>query len=425
MMEHISNAVKAWQGGFFAPARQVLPGEFGKARKESVLSLSPGAWGNWVLQEGRLSHSNVDFFQVVAISDSNGGVEFRLAQSNGAVVALLFKFEPDGSRSFLVQIRPEPGLIGGVAVTATIQSTWNNLRAEHGGSKPFLADLISAPLDFGEVIHNSHQWDWLDLYNEKSKYFLIVRTEYPVQESPLHFWITENELRSLALEPHLLSSDRMAAVALLFASDVVSLTSIPPEEGAEPTDLAIETPGPLIPITDKLRVDDQRLTFADFSDSRGRQVIFVNYGSSVREVNRWIQPLLLLPRDKHINVALSGDSGYSISLDFRPAKCATREMPAAHSKISREQFQSRLDRLRGNEWKSTLHFSAEGGRFFRHEISLSGQFGDYRFLPRGSRPTDVHRAVVVASRRALEDRRTSLEFRLGLFLLWVRIHDET
>jgi hypothetical protein len=90
------------------------------------------------------------------------------------------------------------------------------------GALPSLHWLLENPQLFGQVVHESEQWDWQDLYVKKKKKFTLIEINGEPPESSSHFWMSEDELLQLAMVPVTRTSDLMVAVGLLFGHEIVT-----------------------------------------------------------------------------------------------------------------------------------------------------------------------------------------------------------
>ena len=262
-----------------------------------------------------------------------------------------------------------------------------------------LRELLGGPSDYGELVHQSNQWDSLSLYYGKKKRFTLVRLQGRIPDSPHHRWVTEKALRAISTENHRVSVDLMAALALVFALDCNrgrgSRTGPRRLAGVEPLDpssleqLSIEDLVGELPSNSDLGL---------VRDSLGRQIQFVEYWSDSREVKTWIQPLLIESQPS-ISFVEKELAGYC-------QRCQRRATLLSGSRALKQQM---------------LTTSAEGGRFYKHDVHIV--FGSETDTGRNLTPECPYHSRDVglewASRRALSDLVTTLEFRLALFAKWV------
>jgi oxidase EvaA len=92
----------------------------------------------WKINHNKLRHSHTDYFNIGYYQERDNPPCYLMEQRESALVLLLIS-RVDGRKSALLNLRYEPGLIGGVNLTATIQSTPSNYQQKHGGKPtPFV-----------------------------------------------------------------------------------------------------------------------------------------------------------------------------------------------------------------------------------------------------------------------------------------------
>lgn len=291
-------------------------------------------------------------------------------------------------------------------MTATIQATMANLCAEHGGHVPHLADIFINPTTYGQILLSSEQWDWQDLYDEKRKRFTIVEVEESMPESPLHLWISERELRRLALVPFALTADLMVAIGLLFAIDSIERGPIsfrsPPRNNLFHTNSIVRKRA-----GNSISTQYRR---PEFHDDVGRSVMFFHFMDPTREKTSWIQPLLDVPYPRRVSLNLlrvkSGEVRVfgALPRDELAPKTSSGQQTLVPSNPRK------LDSFR-------LAVSGEGARFSRQANYLQINLFDRNSGVDGlGEESMTLRAFADA---ALEDMATGVSYRLQLFALWL------
>lgn len=382
-----------------------------REREASTLSPSPHDQGSWKWEGSRLVNSRANFFQIVDLESDGDGRQFKVIQEKGAQVMLAFRENDDGGREFLLQLRTEPGLIGRVCLTATIQSTNENLSASHGGKFPDLAALHHNPRAFGQVVHESRQWDWQDLYINKEKTFRILNLRETPPNSAVHFWVPESALGSLAMVPCALSADLLCALGLLWGEDYLKGHMRAFAVGSPDfTTSSFQIP-PLILREMELEVFNKPIR----TDSRGHSINFVRFSSGIREVTSWIQPLLDVPAIRDISLELGGASGSPVlSGNF------------LHDTLEHQigwQDSPRTSFLSSSPTAMRIYVSAEGGRFSRHLALVSIIDGNQTDARSSIRADHTELSALIP--QALEGLSTSVSHRLALFGVLLRLRTNT
>jgi hypothetical protein len=320
---------------------------------------------------------------------------------------------------FFFRAGPSRGWWGGANYTTTIQSTWPNLRAEHGGSFPAFAQDLPTLVERGSVIHESTQWDWLDLYQRKSKHFLIIKVEDDFPAPPGFAWVAESQVRKLARRGYLLSVDLMASIALFFASRSSSASH--EVSLIRATDLTTLTqPEVPLDISEFVLSPSGRRREVSIRDGFGQRIRFVDYQSTTREKKRWIQPLLQLPGSRKIAIAAIGsDPGsWQIVRDNARHLTATDRRPSKSDEVGSFLTRRSSPEIFGKR-RIKVSVSAEGGRFWRHQIHLEVREPSHDFAGLPSESNSLYNLLHLSVRSLA----TSLQERLAIFVFWLESDD--
>lgn len=318
---------------------------------------------NWVLRDGSLKHREIDFFEITAIRDAFDRRQLMIRQREPALVGLLCT-TVNNERYVLVTARCEPGLHGICQLTSTIQSTPSNYLQRHkGSSTPFIEYFISR-VDGSKTIHDSLQTDWGDYYLGKTKRFHIIEVEELLVVSGPQRWIRLSDLRSLVLQDYAVTSDLRVALLLLCSSETgLSFISTAPALESMPS--ISEALGDGISMLDEREIQMNQSGYK-FADDYGRSIVFVDFTSTSREVNRWSQPLMEMDTNKRIDLWIderTSDTRFAVRKGTQVGLQGIEQwFPAQVIKTDRISSNSKI-----NEVKT----SAEGGRFYRHEVNLN------------------------------------------------------
>jgi hypothetical protein len=344
------------------PETITLEARLKKARTRS--KLSPGRLENsdWALSESVLRHRLTNYFSIEKATDEECKPDLRIRQEDGAEVVLLFRKNQGGSREFLIQERAEPGLIGKVVYTTTIQSTWQNLRAEHKGSTPPLAEYVNSDREDVTTVIDIQQYDWLDLYWKKHKRYRVLEVTHPPAISQRHIWVSEISLKELALRQNLLSVDLMATLGLLIdADDMLNWNGVlGSRRGTHNLRTALSQ--------SVLRIRRYRFKSVLASGSSNRAVM-VDFSTTDREVLNWTQPLMDVGGIRNISLELfQGEQGEFVicqPFDHNKESPVIDSLAATTSASSNHLSDCRSCGV------VRLAASGEGGRFLWHQVQIS------------------------------------------------------
>jgi hypothetical protein len=297
---------------------------------------------DWIFREKKITNQKSDFFNIGLYKTSSSICQFLMKQKLPALVVLLIA-EIQGEDFAILNCRFEPGLIGKINFTSTIQSTPNNYSQSHGGKPTPFIEVLDQPEKYGAVIYDSFQFDWGDFYISKTKRYLIIKLN-TIPELPSGFvWFHIKKFKQLALENLLISNDLRVCIAL-FKSLSKQMQQLKTESSPPYQNQSLES----IPFS------------TDSADYFNNRIGFFKVSTRTREVKSWVQPLIIPSKSK------------TISLTFKQS---------GNQKLYGVQKKSQPGLLGKNLWfpANIIHNSkpcrqvstcAEGGRFWQYLINV-------------------------------------------------------
>lgn len=311
-------------------------------RSQSKVELLQHNDSDWIFRDQKITNQKSDFFNIGLYKTSLSTCKFLMEQKLPALVVLLIA-EIEGEDYAILNCRFEPGLIGKINFTSTIQSTPNNYSQSHGGkSTPFI-EVIDQPKNYGAVIYDDFQFDWGDFYISKTKRYLMIKLN-TTPELPSGFVLFPiKKFKQLVLEKHLITNDLRVCIAL-FRSLSKQTHYIKTEPSTTPQNHSLES----IPIS------------KDTIDSCNHRIAFFKVATQTREVSSWVQPLIV------------PSNPMTISLTFKQS---------GKQKLYAVQQKSQPGLLGKDLWfpANIIHSSksyrqvstcAEGGRFWQYLINI-------------------------------------------------------
>ena len=161
---------------------------------------------NWQVDPdtGAISHVTGEFFRVIGIKIENASQREAVSwcqpiiyQPEMGILGILVQ-RRDGVDHYLLQAKAEPGNIGKLQLSPTLQSTVSNLRRAHGGLKSPFANLFEHPHP-GAVIYAKYQGEDGGRLRFKKNLNMLVRVAEEEQlEIPDDFvWVTMYQIKQL------------------------------------------------------------------------------------------------------------------------------------------------------------------------------------------------------------------------------------
>lgn len=305
-------------------------------------------------EHGVLRHERVSFFDVVGIRPPGAEARVIMRQPEQALVGLLVT-RIDGVLHALLTARCEPGLHGGCQLSATVQSTPTNYLRRHGGAATPHIDLLLTPGDGRAVLHDSVQFDWAQHYWGKTKRILAVELPAPIEPEGETIWVAEPVLRELLTQDFAITADLRTVLAAVLpppaGASAVAVAAVIDQERVR--DLSVPTAAPC-------RLDE----VPGWSTDAPVSVRAVQVSSPSREVTDWQQPLLEIRDHQHVRLPVRGEVDEPEALRFGVQRRTAvgldgRQLwfPADHVADPRHSL-------------ARVRTSAEGGRFWLHEVTL-------------------------------------------------------
>ena len=184
---------------------------FNKKREESdmvVEEIGINDLDKWNVDKdsGNVTHDSGGFFQVIGVKVSNtfdrevgkkGWTQPMIAKNPGGILGIIMK-KINGIPHYLLQAKAEPGNIGKLQLSPTLQATTSNLLKAHGGSKPLFAEYFDEE-NKPKIIYAKWQSEDGGRFHLKSNYNMIVEVnEEEELEIPDSFiWVTLYQIKQL------------------------------------------------------------------------------------------------------------------------------------------------------------------------------------------------------------------------------------
>ena len=184
---------------------------FNKKREESdmtVQEIGINDLDKWNVSSttGNISHESQGFFEIIGVKVSNtfdrevgkkGWTQPMIANNPGGILGLLMK-KFNGIPHYLVQAKAEPGNIGKLQLSPTLQATTSNLLKAHGGKKPLFAEYFDED-ENPNIVYVKWQSEDGGRFHLKSNYNMIVEVNEDEELTiPDYFiWVTLFQIKQL------------------------------------------------------------------------------------------------------------------------------------------------------------------------------------------------------------------------------------
>ena len=184
---------------------------FNKKREESdmiVEEIGINELDKWNVDpnSGNIKHESGGFFEVIGVKASNtfdrevgkkGWTQPMIAKNPGGILGIIMK-RINGIPHYLLQAKAEPGNIGKLQLSPTLQATTSNLLKAHGGAKPLFAEYFDDENN-PKIIYAKWQSEDGGRFHLKSNYNMIVEMnedeELKIPDS--FIWVTLYQIKQL------------------------------------------------------------------------------------------------------------------------------------------------------------------------------------------------------------------------------------
>ena len=157
-------------------------------------------------ETGNVKHESGGFFEVIGIKASNtfdrevgkkGWTQPMIAKNPGGILGIIMK-RINGIPHYLLQAKAEPGNIGKLQLSPTLQATTSNLLKAHGGTQPLFAEYFDEENN-PKIIYAKWQSEDGGRFHFKSTYHMIVEVNKDEKlEIPDSFiWVTLYQIKQL------------------------------------------------------------------------------------------------------------------------------------------------------------------------------------------------------------------------------------
>ena len=184
---------------------------FKKKREESdmiVEEVGINELDKWNIENetGNITHDSGGFFQVIGVKVTNtfdrevgkkGWTQPMIGKNPGGILGIIMK-RVNGVPHYLLQAKAEPGNIGKLQLSPTLQATTSNLLKAHGGAKPLFAEYFDDENN-PKIIYAKWQSEDGGRFYLKSNYNMIVEVKEDDElEIPNSFiWVTLYQIKQL------------------------------------------------------------------------------------------------------------------------------------------------------------------------------------------------------------------------------------
>ncbi len=163
---------------------------------------------------GNVRHKSGQFFGVEGVRIESGDLREVASwdqpiytQPEGGILALLARETPADGVQFLLNGKPEPGNIGTIQFSPTIQSTWSNIRRAHAGKRPPMVEVLTAEKGVRFVYRAEHNEEGGRFWRKSNENIIAFLDHESVIETDMAMfcWASLSQIKELALIDNVVS----------------------------------------------------------------------------------------------------------------------------------------------------------------------------------------------------------------------------
>ena len=123
------------------------------------------------------------------------------------ILGLIARASPDKGVQFLLYAKAEPGNIGVLQLSPSIQSTWSNIRRAHGGKRSPMLEVLTAKSGVRVVYRVAHNEEGGRFWRKSNENIIVFVDDERVIESDMAMfcWASLSQIKELALIDNVLS----------------------------------------------------------------------------------------------------------------------------------------------------------------------------------------------------------------------------
>ncbi|MDY6981915.1 MAG: NDP-hexose 2,3-dehydratase family protein [Pseudomonadota bacterium] len=175
---------------------------------------------DWVRDDWSIHHATRNYFEVAGVRVEGGAREVAswcqpLLKHDGLGLSGFLCTEIGGVLHFLMQAKPEPGIVGSVELGPTVSLFDYRRRAEQGTQAPYLEHFLQAPAS--AILHASIQSEEGGRFWNLRNHVLVVQVPdaHAIERHDNFAWMTLAQLRELAQGESCVNSEARTLLSCL------------------------------------------------------------------------------------------------------------------------------------------------------------------------------------------------------------------
>jgi dTDP-4-dehydro-6-deoxy-alpha-D-glucopyranose 2,3-dehydratase len=159
--------------------------------------------------QGNVRHTTGQFFGVEGVRIESGDLREVASwdQPEGGLLGLIARETPGSGVQFLLYAKAEPGNIGVLQLSPSVQSTWSNIRRAHGGKLSPMLEVFTAKSGVRIIYRAAHNEEGGRFWRKSNENIIAFVDDESVITSDMTMfcWTSLSQIKELALIDNVLS----------------------------------------------------------------------------------------------------------------------------------------------------------------------------------------------------------------------------
>ncbi|WFU18980.1 NDP-hexose 2,3-dehydratase family protein [Bradyrhizobium sp. CB3481] len=164
--------------------------------------------------KGNVRHQTGQFFAVEGVRVESGALREVASwdqpiytQVEGGVLGLISRETPADGVQFLLYAKAEPGNIGVLQLSPSVQSTWSNIRRAHGGKLSPMLEVLTAKSGVRIIYRAEHNEEGGRFWRKSNENIIVFIDDEAVIQSDMtmFYWASLSQIKALAAIDNVLS----------------------------------------------------------------------------------------------------------------------------------------------------------------------------------------------------------------------------
>lgn len=345
----------------------------------------------WKFNGKKIFHKKNNFFNIQAFNFKKKNFKWSqplIVQKESGILGIIKKRIKDKDY-YLLQAKNEPGNIGGLQISPTVQATKSNYLRKHGGKKtPYLSFFNKKNIK-NRILSKSQLSEQGTRFLEKFNNNILVETKNKIFKRKNFYWFTKKDIKKMLKKKNVLNMDTIS----VFSSVIQKNSYDNPLNNANLIKLKLKN------FKKENKILKNKTYFNDLKHWKVKEdkiyhiykkfftIFFFDIIAYSREVKKWNQPILSdfrISINCFITCNIQNTLHYLLKISAEPGLKSPKFTSTICERNISNKFNKSSSLMSFFNKKNTrldVTYSDEGGRFYENESrNLVGQIPNYKTI---------------------------------------------